>query len=50
MLQAEEDGKCDPAVEEGGLLAGLDEREDQKPVEESVVLEMDVVDDEKAGG
>lgn len=50
MLKHQENGKKDATEEERGLLARENEGEDKKPVEESIVLEVDVVDYEETGG
>lgn len=50
MLQAQQDGKRDTAVEKSRLLARQDNRQHQNSVQETVVLEMNVVDNEQTGG
>lgn len=47
VLETKERGEQNSRAEECRLLAGQDNREDQDPIQESVVLEMDVVDNEK---
>lgn len=48
MLETKECGEEDPTIEKCGLLASQDNREDQDPIQESVVLKVDVIDNEKA--
>jgi hypothetical protein len=50
VLKHQEDSKEDAAEEERRLLSRKDEREDEEPVEKAIVLEVDVVDYEEAGG
>lgn len=50
VLEHQENGEEDAAEEERRLLARKDEREDEEPVEETIVLEVNVVDYEEAGG
>ncbi|GMF75807.1 unnamed protein product [Aspergillus oryzae] len=49
VFHAEQYGKSDAAVEERRLLSCEYDRQDQNPVHEAIVLEMDVIDDQKAG-
>lgn len=50
MLQAEQNCKDDTAVEEGRSLACQNNGQDQEAVHKSIVLEVDVVDNEEPGG
>lgn len=50
MLEHQENGEEYTAEKERGLLAREDEGEDEEPVEKAIVLEVDVVNYEKAGG
>jgi len=50
MLQAQQRSEYQPAGQKPRLLSGKDQRRDQDPVQEAVVLEMDVVDDQQARG
>lgn len=48
VLETKKCGKKNSTVEKCRLLARQDNRENQDPIQKSVVLEMDVVDDEEA--
>ena len=50
VFHAEQYGKSDAAVEERRLFSCKYDGQDQNPVHEAVILEMDVIDDQKAGG
>ena len=50
VLEHQENGEEDAAEEDCRLLAGEDEGEDEEPVEEAIVLEVDVVYYEKTWG
>ena len=50
MFEAQKSGKKKTTVEESRLLARQDNRENQDPIHETIVLEMDMVDDEESGG
>lgn len=49
MLEAEQDSEQNPAVKESGLLACENNRQHEDSVEETIVLEVDVVDNEQPG-
>jgi len=50
VLEHQEGGEEQAAGQEGGFLARENERKDEETVEEAVVLEVDVVNDQQAGG
>ena len=50
MFQANQSGKDYAAEKERRLLSGQDNRQDQDPIEEAIVLKVDVVNDQQAGG
>ncbi|KAI9746262.1 MAG: hypothetical protein M4579_007617 [Chaenotheca gracillima] len=50
VFEAQQGGEEESAQEKRGLFSRQRERQDQEAVEESVVLEMNVVDDEESGG
>lgn len=47
MLETEEPGEEEPALEKRGGLLGVDYGEDEKTVHGAIVLEVDVVDNEQ---
>lgn len=49
MLQAQQDGKGDPAVEESRLFPSQDNRQHQQSIEKAIVLEMNMIDNQKTG-
>lgn len=49
MLQTKQNGKSNPTVEKGRLLPGQNDGQHQKSVKETIVLEMNVIDNQQAG-
>lgn len=49
MLQTEQDGKSDPAVQKSRLISCENHGQDENPIEKAIVLEMNVVDNQKTG-
>jgi hypothetical protein len=50
VLEHQEGGEEQAAGQEGGFLARENERKDEETVQKAIVLEVDVVDDQEAGG
>lgn len=49
MLKAEKSGKEEATKQYRRFLPGQDQREDQNPIHEAIVLEMNMIDDQEAG-
>ena len=50
VFQAQQHGKQQTAVQQRGRLARKDQGQNQNPVEKSIVLKMDVIDDQQSRG
>ena len=50
VLEAKQDCKEDASEKHGRLLPGVNQRQNQEPVHEAVVLKMDVVNDKECWG